>query len=889
MSHKLETMTQMSYNGFQILTREESGKIFMKKKRIAFLLAFLLPLLIWLLIYSAEGQYPFGDNTLLIWDMNWQYASFFSHLHDILHGEASWSYTFSRALGGDMTGIWGYYLMSPFNLLFYFFDAEHIYMGILLVMLLKMGACGLAMYWFLSRGKEEPVALIFSTAYALSGYIVAYQFNIFWMDALILLPLVVWGIERLVEEKKSGLYVWSLALAITANFYTGYMLCLFSVLYFLCYFLLVSRKKKEFMTLVSYAGNSILAGALSAGITIPMLYSMSGGKSAFHLETLTNFTKLFGYTGLIKAGFAGTISQEQITGGMPLIYCGIFTLAMAGYWLVRGMAAYREKAAYMLLLLFLVVSFAHYNLNCMWHGFSTPMGSPYRFSFLYSFLLLYMAYKGYVQMQENALTEEKGKWIFGILALGLLGVLVLERGAFLQTERKGLWLFNVLLLCLYTAVVIVFWKKRIQVWLCMALMCMELFGSAEYLYTYSNQYQSVSVTEYREYMQKVSTLVEQVKEEEGLFRTVMTGEAYRVPNDALSFNLYGLDSYTSVEKSGTMLAALNFGYQHSINFGMSYGGGGTKASEALLGVKYIISSEYPGGDYKVKAETAYMGLYENPNAFPLAFLTTDAVFAADSEAHQTFRYLNELYQSVAGSENAPVFQELEKQWGSAEQCVRDEEGIYHAYEGADNAYVECEIKGSAAGNVYVQYWGAGASQAELYVNESVISLEEQGNAVKRLGMMEPGDTMRLRFYIADGQQFDPEGVYIYEEDAKILTAYAGEAQEQDIKIEADTDSRIMVECENETATTAYLLCTIPYDEGWHIKVDGVAVEAVETGNLMAIPVEPGEHRVELRYIPQGLYLGLGIMALALLIRLIPFLCLHFPHQSYYNVHGSNER
>lgn len=143
--------------------------------------AFVLPLFLWMLIYMAEGQWPFGDHTLLIWDMNWQYSSFFAHLHDILHGDASAFYSLSRAIGGDMAGIWGYYLMSPFNLIFYFFDAEHIYCGILVLVLLKMGSIGLAMYCFLSRGTVDVPALIFSTAYALSAYVTAYQFNIFWM------------------------------------------------------------------------------------------------------------------------------------------------------------------------------------------------------------------------------------------------------------------------------------------------------------------------------------------------------------------------------------------------------------------------------------------------------------------------------------------------------------------------------------------------------------------------------------------------------------------------------------------------------------------------------------------------------------------------------------
>lgn len=45
-----------------------------------------------------------------------------------------------------------------------------------------------------------------STAYALCGYTVAMLQNIMWLDAVILLPLMVRGIEELFLEKKA-LYI----------------------------------------------------------------------------------------------------------------------------------------------------------------------------------------------------------------------------------------------------------------------------------------------------------------------------------------------------------------------------------------------------------------------------------------------------------------------------------------------------------------------------------------------------------------------------------------------------------------------------------------------------------------------------------------------------------
>ena len=209
---------------------------FWVKKRIVGLAAFVLPVFLTLVIMLVTGQYPFGDHTMLIWDMDWQYNSFFAHLHDIIHGEASPWYSFSRAIGGDMMGLSAYYLVSPFNFLFIFFGAENIYAGVAILLLLKMGSLGWAMYRYLYSRRQSADVLLFSTAYALCANVVAYFYNIMWLDGLILLPLMVLGIEQLVEKRRFFLYVITLGLGVITNFYIGFMMCIFSVIYFVYFF-----------------------------------------------------------------------------------------------------------------------------------------------------------------------------------------------------------------------------------------------------------------------------------------------------------------------------------------------------------------------------------------------------------------------------------------------------------------------------------------------------------------------------------------------------------------------------------------------------------------------------------------------------------------------------
>jgi uncharacterized membrane protein YfhO len=59
-----------------------------------------------------------------------------------------------------------------------------------------------------------------------------------------------------------------------------------------------------------------------------------------------------------------------------------------------------------------------------------------------------------------------------------------------------------------------------------------------------------------------------------------------------------------------------------------------------------------------------------------------------------------------------------------------------------------------------------------------------------------------------------------------------------------------------------------FDPGWGAWVDGKP-ERVLRANLSfrAVPVPPGPHRVEMRYRPRALYLGLVVSALSALVAL----------------------
>lgn len=831
------------------------------------LMAFAVPAIILLGVYAIWGQYPFGDESLLIWDMNWQYASFFSHLHDILHGNASAFYTFSRAFGGNMLSVSAYYLMSPFNLIFYFIDAEHIYIGILIVTLLKTGCAGITMYGFLCRKQEDVAAIIFSTAYALSAYMISYLFNIFWIDSLILLPCIIGAIENLIDNGKFLLYTLLLSLAIITNFYMGYMVCIFSVLYFLYYFFAISGRIKICRTFLLYFLSSLLGGMLSMWLILPLTFALLRGKGSFSITSLFDFHIIFQSARLIDSMFCATTGSTPITNGTPLIYCGILPLLMTVCWVIHGKDSARSKILYLLLSGFILFSFNHYNLNCAWHAFNYPTGSPHRFAFLYIFLLLYAAYKGYKTIREQSIS----KITISAVGIFLIFLLLCRTQYFAANISMTVLILNIGLVVVYTFLITLPNHRRLNVYFAAGLLFLELFINAENLYQQSDQYDSAKISEYQAYTEAVLPLIEQSKKDSFPHRTVMCKKAYRTPNDSFMFDLYGLDSYTSVEERRVSKIANNFGYGYSdsILWGIRYDMGSYNSADALLSIKYLISDDCLNDSYvEIDCEDE-MKLYKNINALPFAVLADQSILELPNTALPSFQYINRLYRSLDSQQNEDIIHTLFGSCVTIYHCTEQTDGSIRATNPTVAAYVEYEYTTIEDGAVYVSYNDSGITKAEAFIGEEKADLSEQLNNVKTLGNFVKGTKIKIRYYIKQHETLLPHEIYVCSESQELLDAYTTHITNHAPKIIMHTDAHISISCENETTETAYILCSIPWERGWHVTQDGIKAETpLSIQNLLVIPVTPGNHNIELKYIPQGFIAGLILSVFSAVILVV---------------------
>ena len=201
----------------------------------AYFLVFAIPSFIMFAVYALFRVHPFGDNSVLVLDLNGQYVYYYEAFRDFIHGGEDLFYNWSRNLSGEMFGIFAYYLASPFMLIICLLPRTMMCGAIELLQILKIGTAALTFAIFLKKtSKPKDLSLvIFGSCYGLMSYMVVQLMDPMWLDGLIYLPLICLGVHRLVDRGKTLPFAIPLALMFIAHFYIGYMVGIFTFIYFI--------------------------------------------------------------------------------------------------------------------------------------------------------------------------------------------------------------------------------------------------------------------------------------------------------------------------------------------------------------------------------------------------------------------------------------------------------------------------------------------------------------------------------------------------------------------------------------------------------------------------------------------------------------------------------
>ena len=859
-----------------------------------FLLAFLFPALTVLAAFAVTGCYPFGDRTILTVDLYHQYCPFLVAFRDkVLSGESLF-YSWNDGLGQEYYAAYANYAASPLNIFSLFFTAKTMPVFIEFVTCFRAGLASLFMLLFLSSNDNrriDNITVVFSSSYALCGWFISFFWNIMWCDAVVLLPLIALGLKRLLADRKVGLYIVTLAIAIASNYYAGYFICLFMVIFAPAYyFCLFSGEKPKgdpgrlcFKTFIGaafrFAFSSILAAGASAALTIPT-YLILKNCSATGDQLKVDYglqNDLFDFFGRLMVA-----ANPNIRDGMANVYSGIvIVLLLPLFFLLpkRTGIKLKHKIVFGVLLAVMYLSLTNRTLNFIWHGMHFPNQIPYRESFIMSFLLVFIGFLTIRRIRSLGvkyvtgavlssaafliLYEKFGSGNEGYLQIGVTLLFLIIQGAALHTVSN----INV---------------KKSEFFLETLLtvtMMVEMFAAS--LITIGLVCKHEGFTSYAPYgrnHEEVHAYVEQAEGSEG-HMNFERSELY--PNNVCDlqslYNVKGLSIFSSTARESFVKYMRNFGF-HNNNINGLRNAGLTRVTATLLNVRNLVEIDKTQAvpalfeqEYKGKVISSWA----NKDALSVGFMTDPAVidYAPDYDNDlNVFSKTNDWVKSMGAEDD--VYKPVTLIAGDTSGLMTvDRESSAMAFTTSSNVQ-----NNEYSFNVTVKDADIG-SDIYLYANS-----KKGGNVTITCGDKTRKFEIRS-FQIISCGVFDGTPIEVYvkysESPSSNITLYGYQLDRAgyDRMLEKFSDEQLFVSEYDTTSLSGHidvkedglLFLSIPYAEGWSAVVDGENAEITPIQDaLMGIRLKAGSHDISLKYTPAGFKAGLiisivSVIAIALII------------------------
>ena len=841
------------------------------------------------LAYAYLGMWPVGEKSGMTVDMHWQYAPLLAELRDMLLNGGSPLYSFEVGLGTSFLPLFGYYLASPFNLLLIFFPENLLTEGILVITLLKnalSAAFFAACVQYVYRRRDISVPIV-SVMYALMMYVLAYNWNIMWLDCVMILPLVVLGFERLMRTGRFLPYVLTLAYALYANYYIGFMICVFMVLYYLAYALRARRGlEKQAGGFARFAIGSALGGGLAMFLLVPV--AMALGQTSAAGGTLPDMNANFDMFNLLGRHLYGTTPTIR-SGNLPNIDCGLLAVFLLPIFATLRSIPLRRRITYMGLLAVMGLSFVLNQMDLLWHGLHAPNDLPYRFSFLYSFVLLLIAFEALMHLREISFKQ------IALTFVGILAYILIEERFGDEAYGFTSIYISLLLVAIYAVVTALVSRRRLTVRPAYALLL--LIVTAEMTFQAGDTYVTLNSTEYftnhDAYVDNTATqaIREAVEKAEDYGDQQAGGAFYRLEKlprktcvDPALFHYRGLSVFASSNSYKATRFMGSLGY--AINGVNSYLYNSFVAPvDSLFGIRYLVLDVDVGNHPQLKmvdsvhVEDITYYIYENTTALPVAYRVDDEIKGWTADSWSPLTSQSGLLSAMTGNDaDLYEFQRVEVDYSSMD--IASINGIYSfSINPTDtstttSAEFRVPISGGGQGFLYVD---CGAAE-----NISVAVTGQDGYTARSNWEVSPGEP-----YIIDAgtlQDGDTVNVTIGADSAVTGNIYVAllndDVFNQAIqKLSADglqvtsfTDSRI--EGTLNASESGTVFTSIPYDSGWTVKVDGKRVETFgiaqkdlqgDAGAMLGFDIEAGTHTVELSFFPRGLWIGIAISVVSLVL------------------------
>ena len=828
------------------------------KNNYVYITVILVASLVMVLAMILDNVQPFGDNFPLKGNGFIQnYSKYVDTVRSVKKGTYFDSLNYSVGLAFDNYD--NFLLLRPWLYIIYFFTPKALFITVFFMyFFVNYVAAGPVFVYYLTHrrngrvmDKKDPRLILFGLGYVLSAYSIGYF--IYCFKYLIFIPLIFLGIEKLVYDKKSKLYILLLAYFMATDAYYAFILCIFAVIYF------VIQKHNSFkgfiINSVRFGVSSVFSAGLAAAFLIPYFlktrnspYISGDGTTPSPLKWFSSiFAPLFDYRVANKGMTTSTFEYRAN------LYCGIFILLLIpAYMLLKDIDIW-TRIKYVAVVLIIYLGFDNQFINYVFHGFHYQWQVPNRFSVFFMFFIMLMVYEVVIRLESI----NKKALMIGVIAVSLILTITYLIGMGkkeLPNNNSITYILSFSFIGVYIILFLLYAFNKIKgkkVYIIYLIAALEVVISSVPTIKSSISYNgSKSELEFIENTEKLTKRHPDMKTP--FVITERPGENFD-QNISYMTGTHSLSFYTSASYKQHFDLYYRWGMLFSQN--ITYYSTGSPLSDMMLHVKYHTanSEKYEAiSPYVPVDKEGNVVLYENPYYLPLGIVIDSSKLKEWNEKSQSYTNYYSVFERDNAFANAfgtgDIYNDVEISRVNSEEELGDEGSYYMVEEDSEgNALYTFYINSDIEGALYMQI-----AQAPEYI----------GTAVK-------GEPQILYYYVQrtlNLGEYDDVKIAVWDtQNFKKLYDVLSENTMTDLSYENDGIYGKVAMPED-----GMLFLSMPNIPGLTAVVDGSKIEIKSFMDGVGLELPAGYHKVEIRYTSEGVIIGWSIGISSALILLVVY-------------------
>ena len=733
----------------------------------------------------------------------------------------------------------------------------------------------------------------------MSGYVLQYYSNIKWLDIVAVFPLLMLGFYYLMKKQKILLFSLSLAVIMLENFYISVQVIIFLLLTGGLYVLVMVGKESK-----KYAAFSLAVGT-AAGIGLSMF------KTLPTFLTLISSSRGEGnasrdYLSIIDVAFKEKLTSNDMN--KWFMFMGLELAVLLCVVLIARFIKHKKATAFFVgEMLILCIPIFFEGVNRLWHTGSYA-GFPMRSAFTISFLFITGAcycisfesgFKKRLPVQTERTSVPKSEVITDAQSLSedvpikpkktaklrnfvnrlrnslavsvILGVVALAGvcctipwlleasklikrygSYFLDTENfiiPKLYIMSAAVVTAAFAVILFIGKARVK-GICVFLAILIPLSVNAYSFIGVEKY--VYPEQDSQFIRDAENISSALPESVSVLDRVKNSDNSLNTNYPFIIQRGALSNWTHTVSGEAISAMKNMGY--STAYTRLLDTGGTLLTDALLGVKNIITKE--------KLEEPFYTLVQNMGEYnyysckytlPTGVVANKSIGRIDTSADQIAETNNLLYHSLSDDqENIIELMSTSSKLGCFYNVSKSSNGLTYTVKvtGDKMIYFKSPIRG-----ITVTVNGKQIEVPTYGSENNIVYPAEFNNNIVALGSFKD-DVISVTF---NNPELVESNISLYTFDIAKLEKLCSDYNANYSYTVAANNASLKTTV-TASGSDKMFFVPVPYDKGWSASVNGkqVKVSPAVNDGFMAVPLENGVNEIVLSYHPNGMKTGIAV-------------------------------